>query len=1129
MFSRVALAIAASAALAAVAHVVTSTEPRGAAATAPSTVHHVLTLTLDPDARTIAVTAELTPADTGASAVEFLLNSRLTLIRSEPAAREVPVGDVGWLGEIEGGEPGRGPKVKRYRAALPTPGAVLRLEYAGPFDFGLADQREEYTRGFRSTTGVIAPEGVYLTGASAWYPLFGRELVTFDLTVTQPDGWRVISEGSGTSRGGNGRARWTSKDPIDQIHVVGGPLHVTTQAAGGVEAQVYLREPDAALSAKYLTATAQYLEMYRELIGPYPYDKFALVENFWETGYGMPSFTLLGPQIIRFPFILTSSYPHEILHNWWGNSVFVDEAHGNWSEGLTAYLADHLLQEQRGEDATYRRSTLQKYRDYVSTSQDFPLTEFRGRHSAATEAVGYGRTLVGFHALRRTMGDERFRVFLSRFYRDFRGRRASFDDVRKTAEAVAGRDLRRFFDDWISRTGAPVLAVAVERTTKSPDGHVVHGVVKQTQAGAPFALDVPVFVQTTGAPVGANVQLTGTEARFEIATGAQPLAVHVDPAFDLFRRLDPRETPPSLGQLFGDAKPLVVIAAGEPADRAAAYRAMAASWRSPSHAPEIVSDAEVTALPPDRSVWLLGRSNRFAATMVDGTSVAASNDALTIDGQRMALADHAAVIVRRHPENVGKAVGWIVAHRVDSLPGLGRKLPHYGRYSYLGFEGAEPANMLKGQWATSDSPLTVDVRAASDRRMPLPAFSVPARTPLATLPPVFSEQTLRGHVERLASEALEGRGIGTRGLDRAAEYLAAEFERIGLSPGVDGTSYLQRFETTRTPDGRPATLANVVGIIPGSDPSWRGQSVLLTAHYDHLGMGWPDPRRGDEGKRHPGADDNASGVAVLLEVARVLAASGAGRRSIVVVAFTGEEAGLIGSRHYVEHPVLPRDGIRAIVNIDAVGRLGSGQIGVLGAGTATEWPHVFRGIGFVTGTQTQLVQEALPASDQASFATAGIPGVQLFTPPHADYHRPTDTADKIDIAGLVKVATVTKEAIAYLADRAEPLTVTIGSPATTSATPSSGDKPARRASLGLVPEFAHSGPGVKAAGLVPGSPAEKAGMRAGDVLLEVAGTPLASLRAYSDLLKTLTPGQSVPVVFERNGQRHEATVVLAER
>ena len=180
----------------------------------------------------------------------------------------------------------------------------------------------------RSTRAASGPRrassrttGVYLPGASGWYPLVGRALMTFKLTVAQPATWRVVSEGAGTSRDADGRARWASTDPVDQIHIVGGPLQLTTQAAGAVEAQVYLHENDDALSSKYLAATAQYLEMYRGLIGPYPYGKFALVENFWETGYGMPSFTLLGPQIIRFPFILTSSYPHEILHNWWGNSV----------------------------------------------------------------------------------------------------------------------------------------------------------------------------------------------------------------------------------------------------------------------------------------------------------------------------------------------------------------------------------------------------------------------------------------------------------------------------------------------------------------------------------------------------------------------------------------------------------------------------------------------------------------------------------------------------------------------------------------------------------------------------------------------------------------------------------------
>lgn len=1104
-----------------------------AAAAAQDRVHHVLDVSLDPATGSVAVKADVTPR-AATRDVEFLLHSRFRVTRAEPAIREMPLGDVAWLGEVEGGEPQQVPPVKRYKVSLPAASASFHLEYAGVMDFALSDAREEYTRGFRSTPGLVSKEGVYLPGSSGWYPLVDRALVTFDLSVAQPADWRVVSEGAGTSRGADGKARWTSADPVDQIHIVGGPLQVATQTAGAVEAQVYLHEKDAALSSKYLAATAQYLEMYRGLIGPYPYGKFALVENFWETGYGMPSFTLLGPQIIRFPFIITSSYPHEILHNWWGNSVFVDEARGNWSEGLTAYVADHLMQEQRGEDALYRRATLQKYRDYVSTSQDFALVQFRGRHSAATEAVGYGRTMMGFHTLRRMVGDDQFRKFLARFYRDFKGKRASFDDVRTTMEAVSGRSLTRFFQDWIERPGAPALAISVASVSREGTGYVIEGTVKQTQDGSPFAVDVPMVVQTSGKSVTATVSMTGPTSTFRIAAPDAPLMLHVDPAFDTFRRLDPRETPPALGQLFGDPSPLVVMAANEPSAHAAAYRAMVDSWKSESHAPEVVLDSSISTLPANRSIWLIGRENRFAKTLVDGKAVRLDATSITIDAQPMALRDHAAIIVRRHPADVARAIGWITADRVDSIAGLGRKLPHYGKYSYLGFEAAEPVNMLKGQWQASDSPLSIDLRDEARRDAAVAPLTL-ARAPLAALPAVFSETSLKTHVTTLASAEYQGRGVGTGGLDKAASYLAEQFKAAGLLPGMPDGSYRQTFTTNRTPDGTQATLANIVGILPGTEAAWRDQSIVVTAHYDHLGMGWPNPRAGDEGRLHPGADDNASGVAVMLEVAKAMAAAGGGRRTVVFVATTAEESGMLGSKHYVEHPVRPREGIRAAVNIDSVGRLGTASVGVIGSSTATEWPHVFRGIGFVTGLQTQMATEGLEASDQASFIARGIPAVQLFTAPHVDYHRPADTADKVDVPGLVRVATVAREAIAYLADRPEPLTITISAPATAGA-PSSpaapqaaGGAAPRRAGFGIVPDFQFAGPGVKASSLVPGSPAEQAGMKAGDVLLEMAGKPLTSLSVYSDVLRGLSPGQSVEVTFEREGTRHRATATLGTR
>jgi hypothetical protein len=634
---------------------------------------------------------------------------------------------------------------------------------------------------------------------------------------------------------------------------------------------------------------------------------------------------------------------------------------------------------------------------------------------------------------------------------------------------------------------------------------------------------------------------------FSIGVDAEPVALVADPRFDLFRRLDPRETPSSVGQIFGEQHATAVLPAKAAPALLAAYRALAEGWRSESHQLSVVLDSAIDELPADRAVWVVGRENRFASRVAQVTpSLKVEGDAVVIDGERVPLAGHTIVVTTRHPSSPEKALGWIVADPQAAIPGLGRKLPHYGRYSYLAFEGEEPANTVKGEWAASDSPLRVDLRPDAARTGKLPALALPASKPLAELPPVFSEKALRDHVTWLAAPEREGRGLGTRGIDAATAYVADQFKAAGLTPGGDSGGWLQPF-TTPGPGGRPQQTANVIGHLPGTKSEWRGQSVLVTAHYDHLGRGGPDARQDDAGQVHPGADDNASGVAVLIELARVIAAGDKPERSIVFVAFSGEESGLAGSRHFADHPLpFPRAGVRGVVNLDTVGRLGTGKVSILGAGSATEWPHIFRGGSFVTGVESVSVAGNAEASDQRTFLERGVPAVQIFTGPHADYHRPGDTPDKVDGAGLVKVATLVREAVVYLAGRAEPLTVTIaGTPAAggpaagapTASGPAAAGAgagtppaaPARRVSFGTVPDFAFEGPGLKLSGVTPGSPAEAAGLLAGDVIRQVAGRPIASLRDFSDVLKTLTAGQAVPVVFSRGGEERTVEVRVAER
>jgi len=345
-------------------------------------------------------------------------------------------------------------------------------------------------------------------------------------------------------------------------------------------------------------------------------------------------------------------------------------------------------------------------------------------------------------------------------------------------------------------------------------------------------------------------------------------------------------------------------------------------------------------------------------------------------------------------------------------------------------------------------------------------------------------------------------------------------------PG-NGDSYFQPFEFTPKGANQIIRTRNVIGVLRGSNPEYANQAVIVSAHYDHLGRSGPGVRIEDVGQLHPGADDNASGVAVMIELARTLAAAGAPPRTIVFIGFSAEESGLNGSKYYVANPTpIALDGIRAVVNLDTVGRLGNGEVIALATSTATEWQHVLRGITFTTGIATKSIPGASQSSDQQSFIDHGIPGVQLFTKATLDYHRPTDTADKIDVDGLVKVASVAREMIDYLAQRPTPLTITIDA----AAKPTGGaDGSSRHVTFGLVPDYAAQGKGVTAESVVPDSPAARAGIVAGDILMALDGVAVDGLGGFSNALKQHTPGDKVKATILRDGIQRIVEVELLAR
>lgn len=1086
------------------------------AAASQKTIHHALTIELFPDRQRLHVRDEITLGAGSPRQLTFALHPGLKPRSLTQGAVIEPIGTANNVLQ------------QQFRLQLAEGVDAFMMEYEGVIHYPLEAYGREQARSFRSSPGLIDSEGVFLAGGTFWYAQFDiDDRMTFKLEVTLPAEWSSVSQGQRVrhDRGEQSATdTWASNTPQEEIYLIAAPFVEYSRDSGEVIAQVFLRQQDEKLANDYLDATERYLGMYEQLLGPYPYSKFALVENFWETGFGMPSFTLLGSKVIRLPFILNSSYPHEILHNWWGNGVYVDFSGGNWSEGLTAYLADHLIKQQQGRGVSYRQQSLQKYTDYAAEERDFPLNEFLGRHSSASEAVGYGKTLMLFHMLRRQLGDQAFIEGLQQFYRKWQFQKASFDDLQASVEKVSGQSLGAFFEQWVDRSGAPALKLTNSEVSKRGDLYHLTFQLSQTQPGKAYQLQVPLAITLEGEKQAHQsiVEMTQKQQQFEITLSARPLRIDIDPEFDLFRKLALEETPPAFTQLFGSNSMLVVLPG-------AAAPVMKKAWRRFAEdlarmGPESVTlawDDELETLPEERAIVVLGWENRhteMVATALSVNGVQFKADSLTIGKTSIPRSGHALALVTRHQQGGQHSRAFIAADLPESLPGLGRKLPHYHKYSYLAFSGGEPEIQLKGRWQVERSPLTAVFVENTE------PGQLARREALIDPPHEFDSKRMLETVHFLSGGALQGRGFGEPGLDQAAEYISRAFREAGLQPAGDlPGSYFQSWDEKGGQPERRSQLKNVVAVIPSAEPERRHESIVIGAHYDHLGRGWPDVRDGNRGEIHPGADDNASGVAVLLELARVLGKDFKPDRNIVLAAFSGEEAGRRGSKHYIERlKENPADNIFAMINLDTVGRLGGNKLLVLGANSASEWPHIFRGIGYVTGIPIAMVAEQLDSSDQVSFHEAGIPAVQLFSGVNPDYHRATDTVEKIDAEGMVKVATVTKEAVEYLAGSEEPMTATL--PDISISNQQSGKQ--RKVTLGTVPDFSYQGEGYRLHGVTSGSPAMAAGLIQGDVIIQLNDTAVYGLRNLSNILKTLQPGEIVTIHYRRQGEIVTTQVTL---
>ena len=387
--------------------------------------------------------------------------------------------------------------------------------------------------------------------------------------------------------------------------------------------------------------------------------------------------------------------------------------------------------------------------------------------------------------------------------------------------------------------------------------------------------------------------------------------------------------------------------------------------------------------------------------------------------------------------------------------------------------------------------------------------------------PEITPDDIQSHISYLASDDLRGRETGTAGEAKAASYIAGYFEDFGLIPAGDENTYFQEFrvnmsvlnnphnsDTTAYPD-EERIARNVVAMLEGTGES--ESHIIIGAHYDHLGTGkFGSLYNRNDSTIHNGADDNASGTAGLLELAHYFSENPIGK-NLLFIAFSGEEMGLLGSQHFVDNPTIPLTESIAMINMDMIGRLDS-KLLIFGTGSSEGWSPLIQ-----KANTDSLVIETIPdgtgASDHTSFYNKQIPVLHYFTDTHADYHRPSDDSEYINEEGQDKVLEHLKNVITGLDSLSDEELVYSEAPVT-----QNRNVTLSGVTMGVTPDYGFSGKGMRITGVRGGGPADKAGLKSGDVIIKIAGNELKDIYAYMEELNNLEEGQQTTVTVQRDGR-----------
>ena len=619
-------------------------------------------------------------------------------------------------------------------AALVTAGAMtLTAHYHGVIDDPPKEPRHLRFVTPSETAGHIGAEGVYLSSETQWYLDFPESLSRYRLRVALPSGWTAVTQGQRRSsapcpaelcrEAGLTLAEWETAEVSEALTLVANRFVETSRewsSSGGqsVRLATYLFPEDAGLADEYLDATARYLDAYISLLGPYPFESFAVVENFFASGLGMPSFTLLGSGVIKRHYVQPYALGHEIVHSWIGNSVFNRVDRGNWVEGLTTYLANYYWHEWSGDHAQardQRHLMLRGYNLHVPPERDYPLGQFTRKQDERDNAIGYQKAAMVFHVLRQEVGEESFWRSLKTLVAQYRGRHADWHDVERIFAETAAKDLRWFFAQWIEGTGAPALTlknVTAHPLPRDADGRFsLSGSIAQT--GPVFRSPLPILVRMSNSRQHlVSTQLSGADTLFKSDLPFKPLTIELDPEAMVLRRLARRDMPPVLNHYVTDTKRSVILAFGGSDTDSHPFQDVVKRIRSqdaqkaPGQGTAITTLAENALLPGEGSVLILGgpASRLTLQPLLSthcGTRLQLRDGGVTVAGKAYDGPGIALVASCHREDRPGSVVTSVYALTPQSATTVARLLFFYGWNSYVVFQDGKP--IARGEWDAQHS------------------------------------------------------------------------------------------------------------------------------------------------------------------------------------------------------------------------------------------------------------------------------------------------------------------------------------------------------------------------------------------------------------------------------------------